>query len=149
MPSLKTVFAACVVLALLVPFVEDWLGRSPGPHGSSKGAAMAQVGILAASVDLYHQDVSAYPTSFGDLLQPPADGKGAWNGPYLKDLPADPWGKSYRYRRPGLFSPESYDIWSAGPDGLDGTNDDIGNWLPSMKRSPLPAGSPPTPPPLR
>lgn len=63
----------------------------------------------------------------------------------------DPWGKPWRYRQNSsigykygkkilrgevkdpnvlncIFNPGSYDIWSAGPDGIDGTEDDIGNW---------------------
>ncbi len=40
----------------------------------------------------------------------------------------DPWGHKYQYRNPGKHNPSGYDIFSSGPDGIDGTNDDIGNW---------------------
>jgi len=26
------------------------------------------------------------------------------------------------------MNPDSYDVWSMGPDGQSGTEDDIGNW---------------------
>lgn len=40
----------------------------------------------------------------------------------------DPWGKKYQYRNPGKKNPQSYDVFSTGPDGQEGTADDIGNW---------------------
>lgn len=40
----------------------------------------------------------------------------------------DPFGSSYRYKQPGDENPESYDVWSVGADGDDGTADDIGNF---------------------
>lgn len=45
----------------------------------------------------------------------------------LEEVPLDPWKHPYHYRRPALKSNRQYDIWSAGPDGVDGTEDDIGN----------------------
>ena len=33
----------------------------------------------------------------------------------------DPWGKPYRYR----LEEDSFYVWSSGPDGLLGTDDDI------------------------
>jgi hypothetical protein len=40
----------------------------------------------------------------------------------------DGWGNPIRYRCSGTRRPGSYDLWSVGPDGKDGTDDDIGNW---------------------
>jgi general secretion pathway protein G len=40
----------------------------------------------------------------------------------------DPWGHKYQYRNPGKHNPASYDVFSLGPDGSEGTADDIGNW---------------------
>ena len=50
-----------------------------------------------------------------------------WKGPYLKlkDLPTDPWGNAYQYAYPGQRNLNGYDLWSLGPDGQDGTEDDI------------------------
>jgi hypothetical protein len=41
----------------------------------------------------------------------------------------DGWERPFRYRYPGIRHPESFDIYSCGPDGIDdgGENDDIGN----------------------
>ena len=40
----------------------------------------------------------------------------------------DAWGNEYQYRNPGRHNPNGYDIYSSGPDGKEGTEDDIGNW---------------------
>ncbi|HYF34895.1 MAG TPA: type II secretion system major pseudopilin GspG [Prosthecobacter sp.] len=47
---------------------------------------------------------------------------------FLKEVPMDPWGQEYKYRNPGQKSKDGYDVWTVGPDGQDGTEDDIGNW---------------------
>lgn len=58
------------------------------------------------------------------------EGVRTWNGPYVKNgvLPLDPWGHEYHYAYPGVHNPKNYDCWSAGPDGISGTADDVGNW---------------------
>lgn len=48
--------------------------------------------------------------------------------PFMEELPKDPWGQAYKYRFPAQKSKKSYDIWTVGPDGAEGTEDDIGNW---------------------
>ena len=40
----------------------------------------------------------------------------------------DPWARKYQYRNPGKKNPSGYDIFSLGPDGQEGTEDDVGNW---------------------
>jgi hypothetical protein len=54
-----------------------------------------------------------------------------WAGPYLdkEELPSDPWGNPYQYAYPPENGTMDFpDIWSAGPDGEDGTEDDICSW---------------------
>jgi general secretion pathway protein G len=41
-----------------------------------------------------------------------------------KELPKDPWQSVYIYRCPGIKHPESYDVFSAGPDRQADTADD-------------------------
>lgn len=43
-------------------------------------------------------------------------------------VPKDPWGQEYKYRYPAQKSKKSFDLWSIGKDGADGTEDDLGNW---------------------
>lgn len=51
---------------------------------------------------------------------------------FMKDMPKDPWGQEYKYRVPAQKSKDDYDVWSVGPDGKDGTEDDLGNWKRGM-----------------
>lgn len=46
----------------------------------------------------------------------------------LKEVPVDPWGTPYEYRNPGRHNTSSFDLYSAGPDRMPDTDDDIGNW---------------------
>ncbi len=48
--------------------------------------------------------------------------------PFLKKMLFDPWGKEYQYARPGRRDSSGFDLFSAGPDGIAGNEDDIGNW---------------------
>jgi general secretion pathway protein G len=40
-------------------------------------------------------------------------------------LPDDPWGNPYGYRFPGRKNPSEFELISKGPDGQEGTEDDI------------------------
>ncbi|HPN88205.1 MAG TPA: type II secretion system major pseudopilin GspG [Candidatus Omnitrophota bacterium] len=111
----------------------------PNLAGRSQQARVlaAQVDIeasLATALDLYQLDRGFYPTTeegLGVLITRPEKQSGDenWNGPYLrkKKNPLDPWGRPYQYRSPGEHHPESYDIFSLGPDGIE-SKDDIKNW---------------------
>jgi general secretion pathway protein G len=47
-------------------------------------------------------------------------------GGIIKRLPEDPWGNSYILLSPGEVG--TYDIYSSGPDKIEGTDDDIATW---------------------
>jgi general secretion pathway protein G len=84
--------------------------------------ARSQANELAKSVQMYRLARGALPsTSQGleALLEPP---------PMMDKLPRDPWGNTYAYVKPGVRNPRSFDVVSRGPDGLEGTQDDVGNW---------------------
>ncbi len=46
----------------------------------------------------------------------------------MEEIPKDPWGQEYKYRYPATKAKKAYDLYSAGKDGVDGNEDDIGNW---------------------
>ncbi|MDR3377828.1 MAG: type II secretion system major pseudopilin GspG [Verrucomicrobiae bacterium] len=94
-------------------------------------AAIADIrGGIKSALGQYEVDNGSYPKSLQDLLTPPANAKN-WHGPYLEStkLPVDPWGNAYIYYYPGKHNANSYDLLSAGPDGKEGTDDDIGSWM--------------------
>ena len=86
-------------------------------------------GDIKFALDRFEVDNGNYPKSLQDLVQPPADAKN-WHGSYLDstNLPVDPWGNPYIYEYPGKHNKNGYDLFSTGPDGKTGTDDDIGNW---------------------
>ena len=43
---------------------------------------------------------------------------------FMESVPKDPWALPYVYRCPGTKHPESYDLFSAGPDRIPDTADD-------------------------
>lgn len=52
----------------------------------------------------------------------------------LEELPKDPWGQPYKYRYPAQKSKKPYDLYTAGKDGIEGNEDDIGNWKATEKK---------------
>ena len=86
------------------------------------------------ALDLYELDLGSYPS--GDegleaMIRSPQNASLAdkWKGPYLKrGVPRDPWGRAYIYRFPGQHNQAGYDLYSSGPDGIEGNEDDIANW---------------------
>ena len=85
-------------------------------------AALAQISALKGSVAMYYLAHGRYPASLEELTEAEP------NRPhgYLEEraLPDDPWGAAYLYD-PAGDEIRPYRIWSAGADGLDGTDDDI------------------------
>lgn len=94
-------------------------------------AAHSQIAAFGTALDAFEVDNGYYPRGsegLNDLLVAPRDAQN-WKGPYLKqDIPLDPWGHAYLYEYPGKNSPSGYDLYSAGPDGRAGTEDDITSW---------------------
>ena len=52
-----------------------------------------------------------------------------WRGPYIKELPLDPWDRDYVYL-PRLAGQNTFGFYSFGMNGIDehGNNDDISSW---------------------
>jgi general secretion pathway protein G len=79
----------------------------------------------------YRIDVGSYPTTeqggLMALINQPSGTEGKWKGPYIDELPVDPWGNAYLYKYPGTRNSSGYDLWSQGQD-KNSEADDIGNW---------------------
>jgi len=110
-----------ILAALVIP---KMVGRS---EQARQAAAHADLSSIKTALDAYEVDNGFYPKSLQDLIQPPSNAKN-WHGPYLDNLPVDPWGNPYVYAFPGRHNPNGLDLSSVGPDGKAGTDDDIGNW---------------------
>ncbi len=127
-----TLIELLLVLAILVVLGSMTVAFFGGTRQKAyRDAARGEIGILSGGVDRYEFDMRNYPSSLDELLKAPSgDDATDWGGPYLKgsEVNEDPWGNAYRLAVPGKKNSESYDLWSLGPDGQDGTDDDIGNW---------------------
>ena len=113
-----------ILAAIVVP---KFAGRT---EQARQAAAQTQIANFATALDAFEVDNGYYPkgkSSLTDLVQAPRDAQ-SWKGPYLKEIPNDPWGHPYVYECPGKHNPTSYDVMSMGPDGRVGGDDDITNW---------------------
>ncbi|MBN1589788.1 MAG: type II secretion system major pseudopilin GspG [Pirellulales bacterium] len=101
-------------------------------------AARAQVKVFKTPLLNYRMDIGDFPSTSDGLqalrtIPSGLSNPSKWRGPYLdSEVPPDPWGNLYRYEYPGKYQTDLPDIWSVGPDGMDSSEDDIGNW-PTVK----------------
>ena len=112
-----------LLAAVVAPKVVDKLSQSKSQ------ICRIQIKELEGALQMFAFDFGRYPnTSEGldALVHNPGNLEG-WTKAYLtKDVPKDPWGKPYVYRSPGQHG--DYDLLSFGPDGLEGTDDDVVSW---------------------
>jgi general secretion pathway protein G len=119
-----------VIIGLLSAIVAPSLYQRIKPAKDT--AVREQMGNFSVALDSFFVDMGRYPvTSEGlNVLRVKPDGGEMWKGPYLqKEIPTDPWGKSYVYRSPGRNG--GYEIISFGEDGREGgegDNADINSW---------------------
>ncbi len=92
-----------------------------------KTRVTADIAGIKTAIGTFDVDNGYYPKSLQDLIQAPSNARN-WHGPYLEKLPVDPWLNLYIYYYPGKHNADSFDLLSIGPDGKEGTDDDIGNW---------------------
>ena len=111
-----------ILAALVIPKI---VGRGEQARVT---AAIADInGGIKSALGQYEVDNGFFPRSMQDLLTQPSNAKN-WHGPYLDKAPIDPWGNPYVYYYPGKHTANSYDLLSVGPDGKEGTEDDIVSW---------------------
>lgn len=105
-----------VIIGVLASMVMPKLvGKS---EQAKKSVAQADIeASISSALELYEIDNGKFPESLSVLV-----------GKYLKKDPKDPWGNPYNYKSPGDHNQDSYDIYSKGKDGMEGTEDDITNW---------------------
>ena len=128
--TLLEVMVVIVILGILASMVVPNLMGSQERANVQK--AVSDINALETSLSMYKMDNYKYPSTEQGLeaLVTETDIEPAPRrfpeGGYVKRLPNDPWGKEYQLLNPGEHG--SMDIFSMGPDGEPGTDDDIGNW---------------------
>ncbi len=92
--------------------------------------AQQDIKNIGMALSMYEIQIGSYPSSDQGLMALVEDpGVEGWTKPFTQQKTfRDPWGNDYRYNTPGDKSGMEYDLYSVGPDGQDGSEDDIGNW---------------------
>ena len=128
--TLLELLVVMVIIGLLAGIVAPQYFAQIGK--SNAKVARAQIESFGQALDQYRLDVGQYPTSEQGLLalRTAPQQVARWQGPYLKrDIPEDPWGRAYQYKRPGQHG--EYDLMSLGADGQpggEGENADVVSW---------------------
>ena len=118
--TLLELLVVVAIIGLLAAFVGPRLFGNVSK--SEVTTAKAQIEAFSRALESYRLDTGKFPETAQGLqvlvTRPPDSPK--WNGPYLqKEVPPDPWGHPYVYKRPGTHHPD-FDIVSHGRDGRPG-----------------------------
>jgi general secretion pathway protein G len=130
--TLLEIMIALAILALLVGLavtnLDTIFGNAQGT--TAKLFVNESIKLPLSSYRIAMGDFPSTAEGLQALITAPANKAESWHGPYFSDpkIPLDPWGEPYVYKYPGVHNPKGYDIYSKGPDKIDGTADDIGNW---------------------
>ncbi|GIU19408.1 type II secretion system protein GspG [Shewanella colwelliana] len=128
--TLLEVMVVIVILGILASMVVPNLMGNKDKADQQK--AVSDIVALENALDMYRLDNSIYPTTeqgLEALVQKPTispEPRNYREDGYVKRLPQDPWRNDYLLLSPGEQG--KIDIFSAGPDGQPGTEDDIGSW---------------------
>ncbi|MFN3167805.1 MAG: type II secretion system major pseudopilin GspG [Phycisphaeraceae bacterium] len=130
--SILELLLVLVILGILAGIVGV---RFAGQSGKAKvTATKTQLSNLEGALNQYEIDMGEYPSTqqgIKALREMPSgvDEDNYNKGGYLtKDITNDAWGNPWQYRYPGTKNEDGYDLYSFGPDGEEGGDDDITNW---------------------
>jgi general secretion pathway protein G len=122
-------------IMLVVGIIVIILGVAVARLGNTTGIAKdmrvrADIQAVNTQLKLYESMNGFFPTTEQGLqalvVQPDSDPKPTRWYQLFKEMPKDPWGNDYLYICPGKKYPDSFDLYSAGPDRKAETADD--NW---------------------
>ena len=128
-----TLLEIIIVLGIISLLVGTLMIKVKGGTEKAKVVRVrADLGKIEAALQLYQLSGMRFPSTEQGLKAlvvrpntPPVPKR--WEKS-LDAVPTDPYGSEYYYRYPGKVNEDSFDVYSAGKDGLPDTEDDIGNW---------------------
>lgn len=120
-------FYAVVVIGLMMvgALVLSATGKGGKPRISRADLeARKSVNALAIALGRFRYHTGSYPTTEEGLeaLASTSIVRSGWNGPYIRQVVDDPWGRPYVYIANEAGAAPT--LYSRGPDGLGGTADD-------------------------
>ena len=129
--SLVEVMVVIAIIGILATMVlPNVLGNQ---EKANEQKVIADIVALENALAQYHLDNGMFPTTEQGLEalvnEPNMDPqpRSYRSGGYIRRLPPDPYGNDYLLLNPGQY--DDVDIFSPGPDGQPGTDDDFGNWM--------------------
>ena len=128
--TLVEILVVVAIIGLLAGLLLNNAGSAFGGAQTSIAASMVK-DTYKTSFVRYKIDMGDYPSTadgLNALITAPASDGDPWHGPYADKVAPDPWNEPYQYRYPGTHNKGSYDLYSKGPDKVEGSSDDIGNW---------------------
>lgn len=115
-----------ILAAMVVPSI---IGRA---DDARIGAAKADITVFHSKLQEYQMNIGKFPSNdegLNALIAAPASvtDTTTWKGPYIQEVavPKDPWGHDYVYKYPSERGNKWPDVYSMGPDGQPGSEDDI------------------------
>jgi len=130
--TLIEIMAVVVIMGMLMATLA--VGISGQIDKARVSTTKTKIVRIEQALEFYQMDNARFPTADQGLealatksSTPPVP-RAFTPGGYIKfDGLEDPWGQRFQYRIPGSNNPHSFDLWSLGPDGVEGS-DDITNW---------------------
>ena len=132
---IEIMIVVMIVGLLMATIATQLIGRA---QQAQIDIAATQVRQLEQALELYKLDNGRYPTTdqgLEALIQKPtgdpAPRRWSPGGYARREQMNDPWGTPFQYRAPGDRNARTFDLYSYGPDGEEGGDEDaadIVNW---------------------
>jgi general secretion pathway protein G len=132
--TLIEVLLVIVILGMLAAVAIFALGGQQ--EGAKIDTTEMKIGQVMKALRTYNMNIGEFPTedqgleALREKPQYEEEETGEkWRGPYITEEPTDAWGNPLNYRLEETEDgPPEPRVWSNGPDGQEGTEDDIQSW---------------------
>ena len=126
--SFLEIMMVVAIIGIMLAFVGPRLvGRT---QKAKITAARQQIEAFKTALSSYEMQVGTFPSSeqgLESLVRRPSDVSELDWEKFMDEIPDDPWHNKYIYKFPGDHNTD-YDLYSMGPNGKEGDEDDITNF---------------------
>jgi general secretion pathway protein G len=128
--TLLEIMLVVLIIGLLIGMAVKYLGGNIDI--AMKTRAQGDIQSVTTQLMIYRAQNGFFPTTEQGLkaltAKPETDPRPRNWSQLMPTVPRDGWDMEYNYVAPGKHNPNSYDLFSSGPDRKPDTADDIGNW---------------------
>ena len=127
-----TLLEIMVVLGIIAVLVGSAIHLLTGAiNGAKMQRVDGDISTITSALRMYEINNETLPTTLQGLAalvtKPDTEPLPRRWTQLMSEVPQDPWQHPYVYVYPGKHNPSGFDIYSLGPQGIEGT-DNIGNW---------------------